>query len=107
MTHEEMQLQVDAYLDGELAGADARELEAHLRDCAECSRMQQEREALAAAIRREIPALRAPEELRTQLRQSLRKATQTKGARVTVASPGWRQFGRARGLGMRTPAAPH
>jgi len=98
MTHEEMQLQVDAYLDGELAGADARELEAHLRDCAECSRMQQEREALAAAIRREIPALRAPEELRTQLRESLRTAAQTKGARATVRFPRWRQFALAASL---------
>ena len=100
MTHEQMQLQVDAYLDGELTGDDARELEAHLRGCAECSRVQQDREALAAAIRREIPALRAPEELRTQLRERLRNAAQSQGARVKLASPGWRPFALAASLAI-------
>lgn len=100
MTHEEMQLQVDAYLDGELAADDARELETHLRHCAECARLRQDREALASAIRREIPALRAPEELRAQLRESVRNAAQTKGTRVRAASPGWRQFALAASLAL-------
>ena len=35
MTHPDMEAQVDAYLDGELAAMDAVELEAHLAGCAE------------------------------------------------------------------------
>ena len=31
MTHSELELQLDAYLDGELASRDAREFEAHLK----------------------------------------------------------------------------
>ena len=33
MTHSELELQLDAYLDGELASSDARELETHLKEC--------------------------------------------------------------------------
>ena len=64
MTHSELELQVDAYLDGELAAQDARELEAHLKECRDCSHLRDSRLALGTAIRAEVPAFRAPDERR-------------------------------------------
>ena len=50
MTHPDVEAQVDAYLDGELAASDAAELEAHLAGCASCGRFRDDRLALRAAI---------------------------------------------------------
>src|SRR5439155_15238293 len=46
MTHPDFEAQVDLYLDGELAPSDARELEVHLVQCAECTRFRDKRLAL-------------------------------------------------------------
>ena len=57
MTHPDMEAQVDAYLDGELAASDAVELEAHLAGCATCGRFRDDRLALRTAIAaRDAPA---------------------------------------------------
>jgi anti-sigma factor (TIGR02949 family) len=74
MTHSELELQLDAYLDGELASRDAREFADHLKTCRDCARLHDARVALGAAIRAEVPALRAPDELRTRVRTALRSA---------------------------------
>jgi anti-sigma factor RsiW len=81
MTHEEFEQQLDAYVDGELAPREARELEAHLASCGECARLHGARVALGTAIRAQIPALRAPDELKTRVHASLRGAAQRTGAR--------------------------
>jgi len=72
VTHRELELQLDAYLDGELAPGDARELETHLKQCGECARVHEARVALSAAIREQIPALHASDELRGRVRAALR-----------------------------------
>ena len=77
MTHRELELQLDAYVDGELAPADARELEAHLSACGDCARLHEARVALSAAIREQVPALRAPDALRDRVRATLRDAART------------------------------
>jgi anti-sigma factor RsiW len=74
MTHSELELQLDAYLDGELASRDAREFADHLKTCRDCARLHDARVALGAAIRAEVPPLRAPDELRTRVRAALRSA---------------------------------
>jgi anti-sigma factor RsiW len=89
MTHENMQLQVDAYLDGELAAGDARELEAHLQKCPECAELRQARMELSAAVRRELPVLRAPRELRMRLQESL-SPVKTSRSRPALSLPGRR-----------------
>jgi anti-sigma factor (TIGR02949 family) len=81
MTHSELELQLDAYLDGELASRDAREFADHLKECRECARLHDARVALGAAIRAEVPALGAPDELRTRVRAALRSAAGTPVAR--------------------------
>src|SRR2546425_1184713 len=72
VTHPVLEEQLDAYLDGELAAVDARELEAHLVQCADCARFRDGRVALRAAIAARLPALRAPGALRDRVRAALR-----------------------------------
>ena len=50
MTHPDVEAQVDAYLDGELAASDAVELEAHLVGCPTCGRFRDDRLALRKAV---------------------------------------------------------
>jgi len=66
--------QLDALLDGELAAADARELEAHLAQCPECAKFRDQRLALRAAIAARVPAFPAPDTLRQRVRAAIRAA---------------------------------
>ena len=72
MTHPAVEAQLDAYLDGELAAADAAELEAHLRACPECSRLERRRRAVSAAVREHVLRFPAPDTLRARVRAALR-----------------------------------
>src|SRR6266852_5468008 len=74
MTHRELELALDAYGDGERAPEEARELEAHLEECADCARLHEARLALSAAIRGQVPAFRAPDALRGRVRAAVRGA---------------------------------
>lgn len=67
MTHPNFEAQLDAYLDGELEAADARELEAHIAQCSECAQFRDRRLALRAAIKAQLPALTAPDVLRQRI----------------------------------------
>jgi anti-sigma factor RsiW len=100
MTHEEMQLQVDAYLDGELASRDARELEAHLQSFGECSALRDARAALSTAIRRETPPLHAPQELKSRIRQVVTAAGGAQTVRPRPVPPAWRWVGLAACLAL-------
>ena len=75
MTHPVFEAQLDAYLDGELAATDAAELEAHLRACPHCARVEQRRRALSAAVRDQMPRFRAPDTLRVRVRAAVRAET--------------------------------
>jgi anti-sigma factor RsiW len=81
MTHPDVEAQVDAYLDGELAAIDAVELEAHLTGCASCGRFRDERLALRTAIAAQTPRFQAPEPLRGRVRAALREASAPRRAR--------------------------
>ena len=72
MTHPAFEAQLDAYLDGELAAPDAAELEAHLRACPDCSRVERQRRALSAAVRNHVLRFPAPDTLRARVRTALR-----------------------------------
>ena len=75
MTHPGYESQVDLLLDGELTPADARELEAHITGCAECTRLRDERLALRAAITAGVPTFQAPDTLRDRVRAALAAAS--------------------------------
>jgi anti-sigma factor RsiW len=100
MTHSELELQMDAYVDGELALRDAREFEAHLKGCRDCTRLHDARVALGAAIRAEVPALRAPDGLRTQVRAALRSAAGVPVTPSTMPPLGWRWLALAASLAL-------
>jgi anti-sigma factor (TIGR02949 family) len=67
MTSPHVEAQLDVYLDGELTAIDAGEIEAHLAGCPECERFRDARLALRAAIREQLPTLRAPDTLRARV----------------------------------------
>jgi mycothiol system anti-sigma-R factor len=62
---------VPLYFDGELDRATARELEAHLDDCAECRDALVALDALRRAVREDAPRYAAPRELRARLQAEL------------------------------------
>ena len=70
MTHPNFEAQVDAYLDGELASGDARQLETHLAACPECTRFRDRRVELRAAIVAGLPTFQAPAALRERIRRA-------------------------------------
>jgi anti-sigma factor RsiW len=74
MTHPGFEAQLDAYLDGELAALDARELEAHLSECPACAQFRDERLELRSAISAGVPAFPAPDVLRQRVRAALKTA---------------------------------
>ena len=74
MSHPNFESQLDAYLDGELAAVDARELEAHVAQCRECMEFRDRRLALRAAIKARVPTFPAPDVLRQRVRATVRKA---------------------------------
>ncbi len=74
MTHPVLESELDAYLDGELAADDARELEAHLAHCPECVRFREERLALRAAIGAQLPTFPAPDALRKRIQMAAESA---------------------------------
>jgi anti-sigma factor RsiW len=73
VTHPEMEAQVDAYLDGELAATEAAELEAHVAACSACAQFRDERLALRRAIGSQIPRFEASDALRSRVRAALRE----------------------------------
>jgi anti-sigma factor RsiW len=72
MMHPEMEAQVDALLDGELAPADAAEVEAHLHACTSCARFRSDRLALRSAVASELERPAASAALRERVRAAAR-----------------------------------
>jgi anti-sigma factor RsiW len=94
MTHPDLEAQVDAYLDGELAASDAVELEAHLAACQTCGRFRDDRLALRKAIAARMPRLDAPEFLRARVHSALRQAAGSSPARrpASLLAARWLAF---------------
>ena len=100
MTHPGFEAQLDAYLDGELAAVDARELEAHVAECPECARLRDGRLALRAAISARIPAFQAPDELRGRVRAALKAAARARAPYRLSLQGLWRPLALAASLGV-------
>src|SRR6476469_2283648 len=100
MTHPDVEAQVDAYLDGELAAMDSVELEAHLAGCASCGRFRDDRLALRTAIAAQLPRLEAPEALRDRVRTALRQAAAPSRARRPAPPMAWRGLALAASLAL-------
>ncbi len=100
MTHPGFEAQLDAYLDGELAAADARELEAHLAQCPECARFRDGRLELHAAITARVPVFPAPDALRDRVRAAVRTAARAQAPRRFSARGVWRPLAIAASLAV-------
>src|SRR2546430_10517460 len=100
MPHPVLEAQLDAYLDGELAADDARELEAHLVQCPDCARFRDGRIALRAAITAQVPVLQAPDALRERVRAALRVAGRSGSSRRVTAPALWRSLALAASLAV-------
>jgi anti-sigma factor RsiW len=96
MTHPDLELQVDAYLDGELAPSDAADLEAHLAGCASCERFRAGRLALRSAIAEAMPKSEAPAALRERVRAAFR--SELGGSRARRPGAFWRPVALAASL---------
>jgi anti-sigma factor RsiW len=81
MTHPVFVSELDAYQDGELAEADARDLEAHLVHCPECARFRDERLELRAAISAQLPVFQAPDALRKRIQMAAESAARSRAPR--------------------------
>jgi anti-sigma factor RsiW len=100
VTHSGFEAQLDAYLDGELATVDARELEAHLAHCPECTRFRDGRLKLRAAITARVPAFPAPDTLRARVRAALGAAAGARTRQRFTLRGAWRPLAVAASLAV-------
>ena len=96
MTHEELERQLDAFVDGELAPDEADAVAAHLRACDPCAVLHAARITLRGAIREELPSFRAPEPFRRRVQTALREAA--RAPTRTAPAGGWRWLALAASL---------
>ena len=78
---------LEAYLDNELARADARELEAHVDGCTECSAQLTRLDALRRALRNNALRYAAPAELRARIATTAASAVDAESDTVSGISP--------------------
>ena len=89
MQCEEARPRLDAYVDDELTEAERAELRDHLAGCGDCGPEAAALQRLRDDIRRTVPAYRAPEIARTQIRFALRREAAAMGAPGAFRAPGW------------------
>ena len=87
---------VHAYADGELEPDRANALEAHLRDCADCTRLVEAQCSWQRAVRAGLTRFAAPDRLRARLAVTLAEADSATAARSRGA--GWRPLAMAASL---------
>src|SRR5258708_5633380 len=89
-----------AYLDGEIDPGETPALEAHLRGCAECAALFRSERALSAAIKLEVPRLKAPDLLRARIGRELarREAGGRRFRELRLLGVGWNRVAIAASL---------
>jgi anti-sigma factor RsiW len=90
VSHPDVESQIDAQLDGELAAVEEAALEAHVAGCADCARFRDARLALRTAIAQQVPSFQAPAGLEERVRAALRGSSGSHRAYVPAARLGWR-----------------
>lgn len=89
MRHPDLEMQVDAWLDGELPAVEAGEIEAHLERCPQCARFREERLALRHAVRTALPQLTPSATLEARVRRQLKDARVRERARAGLGPRQW------------------
>jgi anti-sigma factor RsiW len=87
MDCKQAQAWVDGYVDGELEVTCNLEVERHFHECTLCSRAYEAHQALRSGIKAAAPYFKAPEELQTRLRSSLRKSVNAEAAARVLGRP--------------------
>ena len=82
MDCKELNVMLNAYVDGELDALTMRRMEAHLQTCATCQQRLREQTDLRAAIKTASPYFKAPMSLRTRIHAELHKEEK----------PRWREY---------------
>ena len=77
---------LDAYIDGELDPATVAEIDVHFVSCAACAGLREERRALGAQIRADVPYYRVPERVRLAVGRELRPAKKVRPRRDSAWS---------------------
>src|SRR5260221_8170693 len=97
-----------AYLDGEIDPGETPALEAHLRGCAECAALFRSERALSAAIKLEVPRLKAPDLLRARIGRELarREAGGRRFRELRLLGVGWNPVAIAASLVLAMVASP-
>ncbi len=83
----EMQLLVQADVDGELSPAEAARVGEHLQNCPDCASLSAQLTALSAQLRQEVSYYAAPETLRSALRAQVAAKAPPEPAPARRASP--------------------
>jgi anti-sigma factor (TIGR02949 family) len=92
MTCDEIVPAIDPFLDGELAPTVAGYVAAHVADCTECAQRLAEARAVSRAVHEELPALAAPDELRSRVLSAIRAPAASPGTtrgRRSAWRPQW------------------
>jgi anti-sigma factor RsiW len=100
-------LSTQAFIDGEIAGAEAEAIERHIEGCADCQAFCADAAALSDAIRTRAPRYRATEALRRRVEASLAEAPARAPHPLRSMTPGRRGFwgGALSGAGATALAA--
>jgi len=95
-------IQLSAYVDGELEKLGVAGVEAHLKECPACARRVEGERRLRAAFRTHLAPVRASEELRADVREAIAAA----GREATASrKPGVRLWRAAQWLGLAATIA--
>lgn len=86
----ELQLLVQADVDGELSAAEAARVGEHLQSCAECAALPARLMSLSARIRQEVPYHAAPDSLRRAVRAQIAELAAPEPPRPVPSRPFWR-----------------
>jgi hypothetical protein len=97
---DEIQIELGAYLDGEVSSQQRATLESHIRDCAACQTVLADLESVRGALS-DLPKLKAPQSLAASIRKHLNDAPPAietlhaappvvKGANFQSSRPSWR-----------------
>jgi anti-sigma factor RsiW len=95
-------IQLSAYVDGELEELGVAGVEAHLKECPACAGRVEGERRLRAAFRTHLAPLRAPEHLRADVRDAIAGAGGKPGG---SGKPGTRLFGAAQWLALAATIA--
>jgi anti-sigma factor RsiW len=103
MTHPDVEARLEVALDGELPAREAAELESHLAGCDSCRQSRDQRLALRAAIKAQVPRFEPPPALVDMMRAEWRRSAEPVKVQHRRSPPAWLWLGLAAALMLVIP----